>query len=156
MSKKKKADIKIKKKISKKDLKRLEKMDKQVNKDYKKLIGEVRLIKEDLYNVDKAAKKKAMKKAKGDKKLYKKYYKEDKKRLMKRMEVIEEMESFDLATNLDNSLNNISYCVVLFSKLVMSIIVTILSIDSVKYNASEETLEKMQSIYAVARNIAKN
>jgi hypothetical protein len=106
--KKKKANIKIKKNISKKDMKQLKKMDKQLDKNYKKLIGEVKLIKEDLYNVDKAAKKKAMKRAKGDKKLYKKYYKEDKKRLLKRMEVIEEMESFDLATNLDNSLNNIS------------------------------------------------
>jgi hypothetical protein len=38
----------------------------------------------------------------------------------------------------------------------MSVIVTVLSIDSVKYNASEETLDKMQKIYAVARNIAKS
>lgn len=153
--KKKKANIKIKKNISKKDMQKLKKIDKQVNKDYKKLIGEVTLIKEELYNVDKAAQKKAMKKAKGDKKLYKKYYKEDKKRIKKRMEVIEEMESFDLATNLDNSLNNISYCIVLLSKLVMSVIVTILSIDTVKYNASEETLNKLQSVYSVARNISK-
>ena len=155
MSKKKKKNF-AKKKISKKDIKQLKKIDKQVDKSYKKLIGEVKLIKEDLYNVDKAAKKKAMKKAKGDKKLYKKYYKEDTKRLAKRMQVIEEMGSFDLSTNLDNSLNNLSYCIVLLAKLVMSIIVTVLSVDTVKYNTSEETLDKLQSIYAVARNIAKS
>lgn len=144
------------KKLSKQDIKQLKKIDKQVDKNYKKLIGEVKLIKEDLYNTDKAAKKKAMKKAKGDKKLYKKYYKEDKKRIQKRMQVIREMESFDLATNLDDSLSNLSYCVVLLSKLVMSLIVTVLSIDSVKYNASEETLSKLQNVYTVARNISKN
>ena len=155
MAKKKKKNTKMIKKLSKKDMKQLKKIDKQVNKDYKKLIGEVRLIKEDLYNVDKAAKKKAMKKAKGDKNLYKKYYKEDKNRIKKRMQVIKEMESFDLATNLDNSLNNISYCIVLLSKLIMSVIVTVLSIDTVKYNASEETLSKLQSVYTVARNISK-
>ena len=153
MSKKKK--LKTKKKLSEKDLKKLKKIDKQVNKSYKKLVGEVKLIKDDLRNVDEQAKKRAKRKAKGDMKLYKKYYKEDKKRIEKRLKVIEEMQSFDLNTNLEDSLNNLSYCIILLSKLVMSIIVTVLSVDSVKYNVSEETLGKLQNVYAIARNISK-
>ena len=152
---KKKHKAKVKK-LSKEEVRKLKKIDNQLDKNYKKLIGEVKLIKTDLYNTDRAAKKKAMKKAKGDKKLYKKYYREDKNRLKKRMEVIKEMESFDLATNLDNSLNNLSYTIVLLGKLIMSIIVTLLSVDTFKYNASEETLSKLQNTYAIAKNISKS
>jgi hypothetical protein len=152
--KKKKKELDYMKSSSKKDKKKFKSIDKQINKNYKNLIGEISLIKEDLYNTDKAARKRAMKKAGGDISLYNKYYKGDKSRIKKRKEIAKEINSFDM-DNISEVSENVSMCVATGAKLLMALIVTVLSMDSFKYNASEDSVEKLKKIYKVAKHISK-
>jgi hypothetical protein len=50
---------------------------------------------------------------------------------------------------------NVSMCVATGAKLLMALIVTVLSMDSFKYNASEDSVEKLKKIYKVAKHISK-
>jgi hypothetical protein len=58
---------------------------------------------------------------------------------------------FDRVTDVLNDL--LPVCSVI-AKLVMSLIVAILSIDGVKYQIKPDTLQKMNTVYGIARNVS--
>lgn len=137
-------------KKSKKNKKRLKKLDANLNVKYSDLVKEINSMQKYLSKVDKKAKKKAKKKANGDYNLYKSLYKNDVSRAKARRKVMENENFFD---NLETTVKQIEPTAKIISRIIAGLIVTILSISFIQLNISPEQLNALDKIYTISMKV---
>lgn len=148
MSKKKK-----KKKNKNKNLSniKLKEMDKNLMEGYESVTKEIEDYRIKLYLADQEARKKAKKKIKKDPKYFETSY----ERLEARRKVINEMEGNSFFERMEKILNDVVPVIIIISRLVAALILTILAIDPVKIGIKKETYDKMQLIFNSAMSIGR-
>ena len=140
---------KKKKKKKQKSISILNEVDKTMGKTYDNIIQEIEDMQLQLYIADQKARKKAKKKMRKDPN----YFKNSEERMKARREVIETMEGKNFFDRIEKVLKDIAPIVVLISRLVASLILSILSLDVVKMNIKPETLGKMKNVYQLAVSV---
>ena len=140
---------KKKKKKNQKSISILNEVDKTMGKTYDNIIQEIEDMQLQLYIADQKARKKAKKKMRKDPN----YCKNSEERMKARREVIETMEGKNFFDRIEKVLKDIAPIVVLISRLVASLILSILSLDVVKMNIKPETLGKMKNVYQLAVSV---
>lgn len=136
-------------KKKKKSISLLEEVDKNLNGTYDDLLQEIQDMQIRLNLADQKARKLIKKKK------YKNNfvdYKSCQKEIRK--EVLSEMQSNNMLDRIQQVLNDVAPIVVIIARLVASLILSILSIDSVKVHIKPELLSKMNSIYNTAMSIS--
>lgn len=136
-----------KKKKNKKSISILNEVDKSLNGTYDNLLEEIQDMQLKLAYADNLARKQAKKLAK---KKGGTYYDYGKLRKEARMEVVGNMESKNFLERAMKFLQDITPIVVVIGRLIASLILSILSIDSVKMNIKPDTLTKMNNVYTKA------
>jgi hypothetical protein len=144
-------NLKVKRKN--KDKKNFKKLDKAMEKSYDMLLDEIKDINMEFVNVDMKAKKRAKKKAKGDEKLFNKLYKEDKKRREVRLKKLDEMRGGDLLDRINYYISDCAPLISVGGRLIGTMILLILSLDSVKVKAEPTTLERLKALYKAVINV---
>lgn len=140
-------------KIRKKDQKTFKKLDKELSKSYDLLVDEIDSINMEFINVDKKAEKRARKKAKGDEKKFKELYKNDEERKKVRRKKLEELQQGDLFERTSEFIKDSGPIIVVFGRLIASMILLILSLDSVKVNADPGTIDKLKKLYKALTHV---
>ena len=120
-----------------------------MGKTYDNIIQEIEDMQLQLYIADQKARKKAKKKMRKDPN----YFKNSEERMKARREIIETMEGKNFFDRIEKVLKDIAPIVVLISRLVASLILSILSLDVVKMNIKPETLGKMKNVYQLAVSV---
>ena len=126
-------------------------IDRSLDRKYIDLIEEIQFMQADLKREERKVKRKAKKKLKKGGF----YTPTDYDRKIRR-QLVYQMEGtnfFDRATNILNELKPI--CAVI-AKLVMTLIIAILSIDSIKYTIKPETLSSMNRVYTLAKSVSSS
>ena len=136
-----------KKKKKKKSISILKEVDKSLNGTYEDLIQEIEDMQLRLNYADQKARKKAKKLAK---KNGSGFYDYETLRKEARMEVVGMMESNNFIDRAMKVLNDIAPIIVVIGRLIASLILAILSLDSVKINIKPETLNGMNAVYKKA------
>lgn len=134
----------------KKNIPSLNGLDYYMNKSYKHLVRDIKDIQEEIFYVDKKAKKKAKRKAKGDYDKFLFYYNNDKERVKVRKRKLKAMEKEKSLDKMQVTINDIAPAVNLIARLVAALMLTILSVDAVKNTISKDTLKKIGNVYKVA------
>ena len=134
-----------------KSKKKIKKYDKKLHKRYDKLYDEILGMQKYLKKIDKKAKKKAEKLSGGDKKKYKKIYKEDKKRAYERYKLVEDHGG--LFDHILYTLDNLEPTAKFLSRLVATLVVTILSVEGVRMNISPNQLDTLDRIYKLSMKV---
>ena len=142
MSKKKKKSISI-----------LEEVDKSLNQTYDDLMEEIQVMQIKLNQADQKAAKKAKRKAK-KKKDQNAYFELEAERREIRKKMLEDMSSNNFLERVQNVLKDLVPIVKIIARMVASLILAILSIDSVKVHIKPETLTKLQNVYNSAMAIS--
>lgn len=120
----------------------------QLDKRYLDLIEEIQFMQADL----KRAERKVKKKQKKNLKKGKSFYLVSEERLA-RQQLIYQMEGTNFFDRAIQTLGELQPVCVIIAQLIMTLIVAILSIDSVKYSIRPETMKKMHSLYGLARQV---
>ena len=123
--------------------------EKNLDKKYEELLEEIRFMQADIDREERKAKKKAKKKLKKGNNFY-----DPRGRIKVREQIIRRMEGNNFFERCCNILAELIPIVKIIAGMLMGLIVSILSIDSVKYRIKPATLEKMHTVYDVAKNIA--
>ena len=71
-----------------------------------------------------------------------------------RKEVIKNMENRNFFERVTGIIQELKPICIIIARLVMSLIVSILSIDAVKYRISPKTLNAMRNVYDLAKSVA--
>lgn len=124
-------------------------IDRSLDRKYIDLIEEIQFMQADLKREERKVKKKAKKKLKKGGF----YIPTDYDRRI-RQQLVYQMEGTNFFERANNILNELKPVCVIIAKLVMTLIVGILSIDSIKYTIKPETLSSMNRVYALAKNVS--
>jgi len=135
MSKKKKTNI-------------LYEFDKTLDERYTDLLEEIQFMQADIDRAERKAYKKAKKKLKKGNTFY-----DPRERIKVRERIIRKMEGNDFFARVMAVITDLRPVVKMIASLAMSLIVSILSIDAVKYRIKPTTLEAMHSVYQLAHGI---
>ena len=141
---------KKRKKLEKNYAKDLHKLDLDMKDTYKNIMKDIKIINEEFYADDMKAKKRAKKKAKGDKRKEKYYYYNDPERKLKRLQKVSELEGSDLFDRILYNMDGTSSMVKIIARLIAALILSILSIEGMKYTLSDSSLRKMTKIYELS------
>lgn len=128
----------------------LKEIDGQLDASYEDLMKEIEEMQYQIYLADEKARKQAKKKKKKDKG-YEFNYTELQKQA--RREVVSKMEGNNFLDRVMKFIEDITPIVISISRLVASLIVCILSIDTVKASIKPDTLKKMNTVYTKAMSI---
>lgn len=123
--------------------------DKEIDQKYMGLLEEIQFMQADIRREERKAKRKAMKKMRKGNLFYDTGYE-----VKVRQEIIHEMEGTDFFTRVTKAIEDLRPICIIIAKLVMSLIVTILSVDAVKYRINKDTLGKIDAVYALARKVS--
>ena len=141
---------KKRKKLKNNYAKDLHKLDLDMKDTYKSIMKDIKIINEEFYADDMKAKKRANKKAKGDKRKEKYYYYNDPERKLKRLQKVSELEGSDLFDRILYNMDGTSSMIKIIARLVAALILSILSIEGMKYTLSDSSLRKMTKIYELS------
>lgn len=122
-------------------------MDDILDYQYTSLIDEIEQYQAEIKRADKKAKKKAMKKFKGNG-FYPYEY-----QLAARERVINEMEGSNILDKCIRLFNEMKPIIKIISRLIASLIVSILSISLIKSRIKPGTLKKLQAVYEMSMSI---
>lgn len=125
-------------------------VDRSLDKKYLDLIDEIQFMQADLRREERKARKRQTKKLRKGGELYST---RDVDRRV-RQQIIYRMEGTNFIERAISVLNELQPICATIGKLVMSLIVAILSIDSIKYTIKPETLRGMDRVYNVAREVS--
>lgn len=128
-------------------------IDKELKDTSKYLVKDILMMKEELKGVDEKAKKKAKRLAKGDRKKEKWYYDHDEKRLSVRRDKVREIAGEGFLDRFVYYMDSSDAVVKIVSRLVAALILTLLSMDSVKYSISDDTMVNMLKVYNIASKV---
>lgn len=128
----------------------LKEVDHSLDYSYKNLLEEIQDYQMEIYIADKKARKKERKKLEKDP--Y--YFATNKERIKQRKKVIKKMESDNFFDRVERLLHEIAPIVIIISRLVASLILSILSLDVVKRRINPRTLGKMKTVYELATSIS--
>jgi hypothetical protein len=128
----------------------LAEIDESLDRKYLSIIEEIQFMQADLKREERKAKKKAKRQLKKGGGFYSTA--ESEKEIRRRL--VYEMEGTNFFDRVTDALNDLLPVCSIIAKLVMSLIVAILSIDSVKYQIKPATLQKMNTVYGLARNVS--
>lgn len=126
----------------------LKAVDNQLDHTYDALMSEIQEMQLKIYYADQKAKKKAKKAARR-----KQQVNFDEIRKQTRMEVLQTMENTSFLDRAMNVIKSIAPIVVVIGRLIASLILAILSLDSVKMNIKPEILKKLNSVYNAAMSV---
>ena len=125
-------------------------IDRTLDCTYEKLISEIQDMQLQLAAADAKARKISKKKGKKNPK----FYDYEKLRRDARTDIINRMDGSDWFTRISTFLEDIAPIVVIIARLVASLILSILSITSVKVNISQDNLSKLNNVYNAAMKVA--
>lgn len=137
-----------KKKKEKENL--LYEFDQSLDQKYVGLLEEIQFMQADLKREERKAKKKAKKKMQKGNTFY-----DARGEIQVRQQIIREMEGGNFFDRVIVAINDLRPICLIIARLVMSLIISILSIDAVKYRIKPDTLNKMHSVYNVAHQVAQ-
>ena len=123
--------------------------DRELDQKYVGLLEEIQFMQADIRRAERKARRKAKKKLKKGSGFY-----DPRAEINIRKQVIYEMEGTDFFTRVTEAINALRPICIIIAKLVMTLIVSILSIDAVKYRIKEETLGKLHSVYSLAKRVS--
>lgn len=127
----------------------LNEVDKSLDTSYQNLLEEIQDYQMEIYIADQRARKKARKKLQKDP--Y--YFNNNKERFKERRKVIQKMESGNFFDRIENFIKELTPIVIVISRLVASLILSILSLDMVKTRINPRTLGKLKDVYELATSI---
>lgn len=138
------------KKKKKKSISLLEEMDKTMNSTHQDLLEEIEAFQIRLNIADQKARK--MIKKKKYKKKHPNHTYQDCQKIV-RQEVLEDMQGTNFLDRVRSILTDLVPIVTIIARLVASLILSILSIDSVKLYIKPELLEKMNKVYKMCMSV---
>ena len=141
-----------KKKKKGKSISLLSEVDSHLNCTHDDLMKEIEEMQLKIAIADDKARRKAKKLAK---KKGGKCYDFNELRKETRLEVVGDMENKNFLERITDFLNDITPIVILIGRLVASLILSILSIDTVKLHIKPETLKKLNNVYTKAMSYGK-
>lgn len=124
--------------------------DKNLDQKYVGLLEEIQFMQADIKRAERKARKKEKKKMKKGNTFY-----DPRAEIRVREQVIREMEGDNFFDRVIQAINDIRPICMVIARLVMALIVSVLSIDSVKYRVKPDTLNKMHSVYELAHHVAQ-
>ena len=124
-------------------------IDKSLDKKYADMLEEIQYMQADIDRAERKAKKKAFKNMKKGNTFY-----DASKPINVRKEVIRNMENRNFFERVTGIIQELKPICIIIARLVMSLIVSILSIDAVKYRISPKTLNAMRNVYDLAKSVA--
>ena len=124
-------------------------IDKSLDKKYADMLEEIQYMQADIDRAERKAKKKAFKNMKKGNTFY-----DASKPINVRKEVIKNMENQNFFERVTGIIQELKPICIIIARLVMSLIVSILSIDAVKYRISPKTLNAMRNVYDLAKSVA--
>lgn len=124
-------------------------LDEKLDERYRIAIEEIQFYQADIKRAERKAKKKAVKQMRKGNNWFDPSYE-----IQVRKEIIHKMEGDNFFDRIEKILYEIKPICMIIARLVMSLIVSILSIDSVKYRIQPNTLTKMKTVYDVAKSIS--
>ena len=124
-------------------------IDKSLDKKYADMLEEIQYMQADIDRAERKAKKKAFKNMRKGNTFY-----DASKPINVRKEVIKNMENKNFFERVTNIIQELKPICIIIARLVMSLIVSILSIDAVKYRISPNTLHTMRNVYDLAKSVA--
>ena len=124
-------------------------IDKSLDKKYADILEEIQYMQADIDRAERKAKKKAFKNMKKGNTFY-----DASKPINVRKEVIKNMENRNFFERVTGIIQELKPICIIIARLVMSLIVSILSIDAVKYRISPKTLNAMRNVYDLAKSVA--
>lgn len=127
----------------------LQEMDRNMDTTYKNLLQEIEDYQMEIYIADRKARKKERKRLKKDP--Y--YFVNNKERIYQRSKVVKEMEGKNFFDRIEKALKEFAPIIVLISRLVAGLILSILSLEPVKRTIQPKTLNRMKSIYELSTSI---
>lgn len=125
-------------------------IDRSLDRKYIDLIDEIQLMQADLKREERKARKKQTKKLKKGGK----FYSTNEIDYRVRQKLICQMEGTNFIERAINVLNELQPVCAIIAKMVMTLIIGILSIDSIKYTIKPETLSGMHRVYTIARTVS--
>lgn len=128
----------------------LHEVDKTLDASCKSIIEEIQDYQMEIYLADQKARKKERKRMMKDP--Y--YFNNNQERIRQRKKVVKKMEETDFFSRMEKAMKEITPIIIVISRLVASLILTILSLDIVKTRIDKNTLGKMKSVYELARSIS--
>lgn len=138
------------KKKQKKDENLLYEFDKSLDQKYIGLLEEIQFMQADIKREERKARKKAKKKMKKGNTFY-----DPRGEIRVREQIIREMEGGNFFDRVIQAIQDIRPICMVIARLVMTLIISILSIDSVKYRIKPDTLSTMHSVYDMAHKVAQ-
>lgn len=123
-------------------------IDKNIDRSYNSIIEEITMYQSMLKNYDKKALKKAKRRSS-----IRKGITYDMLRREGRINILRDIEESNILARIQNIFNDLIPVVILISRLIASLILSILSIPAVKVHISEGTLTLLTSIYQKAMEI---
>ena len=138
------------KKKQKKDENLLYEFDKSLDQKYVGLLEEIQFMQADIKREERKARKKAKKKMKKGNTFY-----DTRGEIRVREQIIREMEGGNFFDRVIQAIQDIRAICMGIARLVMALIISILSIDSVKYRIKPDTLSTMHSVYDMAHKVAQ-
>ena len=124
-------------------------IDKSLDKKYADMLEEIQYMQADIDRAERKAKKKAFKNMRKGNTFY-----DASKAINVRKEVIKNMENKNFFERVTDIIQELKPICIIIARLVMSLIVSILSIDAVKYRISPKTLNAMRNVYDLAKSVA--
>ena len=124
-------------------------IDKSLDKKYADMLEEIQYMQADIDRAERKAKKKAFKNMRKGNTFY-----DASKPINVRKEVIKNMENKNFFERVTDIIQELKPICIIIARLVMSLIVSILSIDAVKYRISPKTLNAMRNVYDLAKSVA--
>ena len=124
-------------------------IDKSLDKKYADMLEEIQYMQADIDRADRKAKKKAFKNMKKGNTFY-----DASKPINVRKEAIKNIENRNFFERVTGIIQELKPICIIIARLVMSLIVSILSIDAVKYRISPKTLNAMRNVYDLAKSVA--
>lgn len=137
-------------KKKKKDENILYEIDKSLDQKYVGLLEEIQFMQADIKREERKARKKAKKKMKKGNTFY-----DPRSEIRVREQIIREMEGGNFFDRVMQAIQDIRPICMVIARLVMALIVSILSIDSIKYRIKPNTLSNMHSVYDMAHKVAQ-
>jgi hypothetical protein len=139
-----------KKKKKEKSISILNEIDNSLNESYTDLMQEIQDYQMEIYIADKKYREKLEKKLKKDP-----YYFDTGGKSKARKKTLAKMESNNFFDRVEKALKDLSPIIIIIGRLICSLILSILSIDTVKTSISKGTLDKMSSVYQIAYSVGR-
>jgi hypothetical protein len=122
-------------------------VDYMLDNNYVDVMNEIEMYQAEIKRADKKAKKKAMKK------FNKKGFYPYEYQVHAREHVIQEMSDSSFMDRIINALNQMTPVVLILSRLVAALIVSILNLSIIRSKISKKTLRKLENVYNIAMSL---